>query len=275
MASNRLAVIEKYGDGTCEDSRPSRSRTSSLEFHYTRKHLAPYITPETRILEVGCATGYYGMYYADKCRQYVGVDIVPGNIEFFRRKIQAAGLTNVSCQVGDATRLSDIDDASFDVVLCLGPVYHLPAAEVDQVFAQCKRVCRSGGIIAFAYINKIGVYVGGCVHDDWRHIYPNAQTNQLVLRENTDDQHPGLFYYTTPEDMETLARQHGLIKVCNLATDSMITMKIVDEMSEERFRIMQPLLDEMMTHESCTGMGNHALLICEKADEKRIWSVSG
>ena len=264
MSSNEQQIIEKYTNGNREDGRAAQSRTSSLEFHYTKKHLAEYIRADARILEVGCGTGHYGMYYADKCREYVGIDLVPAHIGFFREKIAAAGLTNVSCRVGDATDLCGIADGSFDVVLCLGPVYHLPPEEAERVFAECRRVCRTGGILAFAYIAPLGVYAGGCIYDDWRDIYPNEKANEFVLEKGTDDLRPGLFYFATPEEMEARAQRCGLEKLKNRGTDFLITRKIVDDMSEERFAVMRPLCDAMAESESCTGMSNHALLVCRK-----------
>ena len=71
MASNENKLIQKYGDGLKENTRFQKSRSTSLEFYYTKKHLSKYITMNSRVLEVGCATGYYGIYYADKCKEYV------------------------------------------------------------------------------------------------------------------------------------------------------------------------------------------------------------
>ncbi|MPN06027.1 hypothetical protein SDC9_153281 [bioreactor metagenome] len=67
-----------------------------------------------------------------------------------------------------------------------------------------------------------------------------------------------------PEAMESMAVKYGLLKIKNLGTDFFITMKIVNDMSDERFEVMKPLYDQMTSYESCTGMSNHALLICRK-----------
>lgn len=263
MASNRDQVIEKYQDGR-EAYRATESRNSGLEFHYTKKHIDEYITQEASVIEIGCGTGYYGMHYSDKCRAYVGVDITPGNIAVFNEMIKNEGLKNVTAQVGDATDLSGIPDGSFDVVLCLGPLYHLPPDEREQVFAECKRICRQGGILAFAYINRVGAYAGACVHDQYREYYPNEKANDFVLKQSRDDLRPNLFFYTMPEEIEAVAKKYGLSKVKNLGTDFFVTMSIVDAMNEGKFALMKPLLDEMSSHESCTGMSNHALLVCRK-----------
>ena len=98
------------------------------------------------------------MHFSDKCKEYVGVDITPENIALFNEKVKAQGLRNVKGLIGDATNLSNISDNYFDVVLCLGPLYHLPPDERELVFAECRRICKNNGIVVFSYISKIGVY---------------------------------------------------------------------------------------------------------------------
>ncbi len=260
MSANKNKILEQYSLGK-EDGRATSSRSCSLEFHYTKKHLEGLIKKTDRVLEIGCATGYYGFYYADKCQEYLGIDIVPDHIDLLKQKIAKSQIKNMSCQIGDATNLNGIDDDSFDVVLCLGPMYHLPSNEREFVFTECARVCKAGGIIALAYINKIGVYAGACIMDSR---YPSEQANKCVIENGTDDVRPDTFFFTTPEEMNTVAIKYGLSKIKNLGTDFFITMNIVDSMSKEEFELMRPLYDQMASYESCTGMSNHALLVCRK-----------
>lgn len=260
MATTKENILAQYSHGT-ECSRSMRDRSSSLEFHYTKKHLEDCIKPNDKVLEIGCGTGYYGLYFADKCFAYHGIDIVPIHIDLFKEAIKEKGYANISCELGDATNLETINDNSYDVVLCLGPLYHLPPHERELAFAECVRVCKSGGTVAFAYINKIGVYAGAAILDNR---YPNEQANKCVLENGTDDIRPDTFFYTTPEEMNAAAVKYELYKIKNLGTDFFITMNIVNSMDDEQFEVMRPLYDEMTSHESCTGMSNHALLVCRK-----------
>lgn len=264
MASNTQNIYEHYGSGVNEDDRAISSRSQSLEFYFTEKAIEKYITPDSCILEVGCATGYYAERFANKCKRYVGVDIYSPHIEIFNKKIVDQKLDNVSCQVGDAIHLKDFSDNSFDVVLCLGPMYHLPTQERERAFSECVRVCKPEGIIAFAYINKIGVYMGGCVHDNLREHYPNKTANELVLKQGVDDIRPDTFFFTMPEEIESTATRYGLTKIKNLGTDYFVSMCVVDKMDDEKFALYMELAEEMTRYESCTGMSNHALLICQK-----------
>jgi len=265
--NNKDKVLEHYEDYTNkagEDNRAMSSRSASLEFHYTKKTLSEFIGDNSRVLEVGCGTGYYGMYFADKCKEYVGIDFFPHHIEIFNTKIQQSGISNLSCSVGDATNLESIEDNSFDVVLCLGPMYHLPRELRELAFAECNRVCKSGGVVAFAYINKIGAYMSACLNDELRSLYPNRKANDHVLKLGTDDIKPDVFYFTMPEEMETSAARYNLSKIRNIGTDFFNGSNIANQMDDEKFGLFIEILDEAIKHESCTGMSEHALLICRK-----------
>ena len=261
MIADKEKILKRY-EKEDEDGRFLKSRNGSMEFFYTKKHLSDFITPDSRVLEIGCGTGYYGMYFADKCAEYVGIDLVPKHISVFNEKIAEKGLKNVRCAVGDATDLHDIDDNSFDVVLSLGPMYHLSEPERKKAFSECARICTPGGIGAFAYITSCGVYAGACI--DFAEIYPNRVANESVFELGTDDHRPGLFWYVMPEDIESEAAAYGFDKIKDLGTDFFIFDKTVNEMDEEKFELMRPLYDRITSSESCTGMSNHALLICKK-----------
>lgn len=264
MASNKEQIYSKYSGtgGLIDDGRENQSRTDSLEFHYTKKHLEGFINKTDRVLEVGCAAGYYGFHYTDICNEYVGIDLFPPHIELFNERIRERGLTNVSCEVGDAINLDNIPDNSFDVVLHLGPMYHLPKDERVLAFKEAARVCKKGGIIAFAYIVSVGTYAGACVIASGT--YPNKKANEYIFEKGTDDNRPNLFFYTMPEEMEEMATNCGLIKIKNLATNFMFSMQIVNDMTNEQFEVMRPLYNKMVNYESCTGMAGHALLVCRK-----------
>lgn len=260
MSSNQDKIFDRYTVGK-EDGRETYSRNDGLEYHYTKKHLEGFINPTDTVLEIGCAAGYYGFYYANKCREYVGIDLFPPHIELLNHRIKEGKITNMSAQVGDAINLENITDNSFDVVLCLGPMYHLPKEERELAFKEAARVCKEGGILAFAYIVSIGTYAGACVLYS---NYPNEKTNDYVLNKGMDDMRPELFFYTMPEDMEETATRYGLRKVKNLGTNFMCLLHRVNDMTDEQFEVMRPLYDQMASHESCTGMAGHALLICKK-----------
>lgn len=190
------------------------------------------------------------------------MDISPENIALFNQKIQAAGIINLLASVGDATNLKNVSDDSFDVVLCLGPMYHLPPEEREFVFAECKRIAKTGAIIAFAYISPMGAYLKGVLI--WPEYYPNEKANEYVLKRWVDDNKPDVFFYAAPESIAETAKAHGLAVIKNVGTDFTFNDKIINEMSEEQFDAYITLCDYMVKTESCAGLANHGLLISKK-----------
>ena len=259
MASNAKNVIGRYGDGMREENRSSGNRADYImEYKYTKKILDRYITKECEILEIGCGTGYYGIYLADKCKKYTGVDITPGNISIFDKKIKDMNLSNINAVVGDATDLKFFEDNSYDIVLTFGPVYHLPPEEGDLVFAESRRICKADGIIMFAYINKIGVYFTGCINEPEK--YPNIQKNKSLLTDGIDDTRDNIYWFTMPEDMERTAQKFGLTVIENLGVDFTLMPEIY--IKSDRENEWEEISDFLCKSKSCTGFANHAVMIC-------------
>ncbi|GHU57718.1 SAM-dependent methyltransferase [Spirochaetia bacterium] len=263
MAINEKLIRDRYSNAEREDNRATRSRAYGIEFYFTKKILDKYINLESNVIEIGCGTGYYGMYLADKCKNYTGIDITEENIKVFENKIMNKSLKNVNALVGDATNLNNITDNYYDVVLVFGPMYHLCPEERDMVFKESKRICKNDGIIIYAYINKLGAYLqpGILGKPD---VYPNKKANEYLLEKETDDIMPGIFYYTTPHGISNRAKYYGLNVIKNVGVDFLFNMDQINNMDEEKYKYWIEFSEYMCSDESCTGLSIHALLICKK-----------
>ena len=77
MSSNERLLAAAYGEGDREEQRLLHSRAGEMEFQYTVRLAQRYMDPTKSVVEIGCATGRYGMYFADQCQAYLGVDCSP------------------------------------------------------------------------------------------------------------------------------------------------------------------------------------------------------
>jgi ubiquinone/menaquinone biosynthesis C-methylase UbiE len=139
-----------YRDRSVEDVRLTRSGHGRLEFLRTQELLRRWLPPASVVLDVGGATGVHARWLAEDGHQVTLVDPVIEHVE------QAAAVGTFAAEVGDARQLRQ-PDASVDVTLLLGPLYHLvEAADRAQALAEAIRVTRPGGVVVAAAINRYG-----------------------------------------------------------------------------------------------------------------------
>jgi ubiquinone/menaquinone biosynthesis C-methylase UbiE len=115
-----------------------------LEFERTKEILLRSLPPGRRvILDIGGGTGLYAEWLAQLGYDSHLIDITPGHIEVARSKRNGVS----SAEIGDARDLA-WPDASADVILLLGPLYHLvDAADRLLALAEARRVLRPGGLL--------------------------------------------------------------------------------------------------------------------------------
>ncbi|UCG81639.1 MAG: methyltransferase domain-containing protein, partial [Desulfobacterales bacterium] len=100
-----------------------------------------------RILDLGCLEGLFAIELAQQGSKVVGIEGREANIEKARFAKDVLGLNNLELILDDVRNLSKEKYGRFDVVLCLGLLYHLG---VPDVFAFAKRmgdVCERFAII--------------------------------------------------------------------------------------------------------------------------------
>lgn len=139
-----------YRDRYVEDQRLVRPGHGRLEFVRTQELLRRWLPPASVVLDVGGATGVHARWLAGDGHQVTLVDPVPEHVS------TAAAVGGFAAEVGDARALRQAD-ASVDVTLLLGPLYHLvDAADRAQALAEAVRVTRPGGVVVAAGINRYG-----------------------------------------------------------------------------------------------------------------------
>jgi SAM-dependent methyltransferase len=272
MSSNYEKIRAKYAQNpAAEENRHSNGRRAALEFRSTQLLLEPYITAESDVVEFGCATGYYASQWQGRCKSYLGVDLVQENVDFFNAK----GIPNAQARQGDATHCPALADASFDLVLCLGPMYHLPPEERVLAMAEMARIAKPGAVLAFSFVSQMGLMFIA-MDNGWgrrklslrqrlrrRHYYP-TRAGLEMLTTGTDDLRPGLFYFTMPEKMEALAAQSGLRVLRSAGLDFIYNERNLKRMDDAQYALFLEAHDAATQSPACAGMSNHALLICEK-----------
>jgi ubiquinone/menaquinone biosynthesis C-methylase UbiE len=142
-------IIEFYTTGYDEASRLSTKAHGLLEKIRTQELLRRHLPePPAGVLDVGGGPGAHARWLAADGYRVHLVDPVERHLE------EAAATGSCSVERGDARHLT-ASDASYDVVLLLGPLYHLvDPAERLQALREARRSVRPGGLVAVAAISR-------------------------------------------------------------------------------------------------------------------------
>ncbi|MFI8533335.1 class I SAM-dependent methyltransferase [Streptomyces aquilus] len=210
-------ILAYYGRGK-EDARlrEGGAPAGRLEFWRTQDVLRRLLPmAPARVLDVGGGSGVHAEWLAADGFEVDLVDPVPLHVE------QASRLAGVTALVGDARDLP-AEEAAYDVVLMLGPLYHLPE-RTDRVraLAEARRVVKPGGVVVAATINRYAQ-----LHDllrEERYFTPlNRDRTDAVLEDGRHPYHEEGFFtvahFAQPDEVPgefteaglTVERQYGV-----------------------------------------------------------------
>jgi SAM-dependent methyltransferase len=199
------AIAEYYRDWA-EESRLEQG-AFLLESLRTRELIERHVpAPPATVLDIGGAAGAYALWLAGAGYTVHLLDAAPRLVAEAERRSATNSRPLASCRVGDA-RNTGFPDASADVVLLLGPLYHLTAAQ-DRARAldEAARVLKPGGLLFAAAISRWASTLDGLARD----LFGDPAFAAIVEQDLRDGQHRNptakLDYFTTayfhrPEDL--------------------------------------------------------------------------
>ncbi|MGH9118805.1 MAG: class I SAM-dependent methyltransferase [Acidimicrobiales bacterium] len=207
---------------TDEDAR-LRGDRGGLELVRTQEIIGRWLPDGAplRILDVGGGTGVHAEWLAAEGHRVHVVDPVPLHVDTV-----LARPGPVTAALGDARRL-DHDDASFDAVLLLGPLYHLTERD-DRLAAlgEAMRVVVPGGPVFVAAISRFASLFDGLARE--RLFDPTFRS--IVRRDLAEGQHrnptgnPEWFttaFFHHPDELGQEIEAAGLTLVSLLGVEGM------------------------------------------------------
>lgn len=180
-----------------------------------RRHLPP---PPARVLDFGGGPGVYAAWLTGLGYLVHLVDPVPLHVQ------QAAALPGVTAAVGDAEALTE-DTASYDVVLALGPLYHLiERADRLRAWREFGRVVVAGGLVVAAAISRFAPLIDGIGKDVVGDPDFAAMVDSMLpTGRHRDETHkPGHFttaYFHHPAELAAEVADAGLTMTAVLAVE--------------------------------------------------------
>jgi S-adenosylmethionine-dependent methyltransferase len=256
------------------DSDPERENTRlerhQLEYDLTWRYLDQYLPRQGSILEVGAATGRYTLELAKRGYRITAVDLSAANIGLCAKSLAEAGLEKqVKLVLADARELNEVTAREFDVVLLMGPLYHL-VVEADRKLAlrEAFNLLRDGGILFSSFISRFGIF-GDLLRNvpDW--IEDQAEVRSLLERgrDPNDFPHGGFRgYFAQVSEIAPLHEAIGFetLKVAGVEPAISADDESYNKLQGKQRQLWLDLFYGISTESTIIGASRHLLYIGKK-----------
>lgn len=272
MTSRVDPVISDFYNRTPEESRLQQG-PFQLEEARTRELIQRFAPrPPATVVDVGGAAGAYALWLAEAGYGVHLIDPVARLIAEAQQRSAAAKHPLASSRVGDARAL-ELRDASVDIVLMLGPLYHLTdGADRARALREAARVLKPGGWLFAAAISRWASALDGLARD----LLGDPRFMAIVKQDLRDGQHRNttdrLDYFTTayfhrPEELGDEVASAGLAlqAVYGIEGPGWILPDIAERMADGKRRAGLLEVARMLeTEPAVRGCSAHLLAVAQR-----------
>ncbi len=267
-------VFEFYNAGA-EKDRLERG-LGKVEFYRTKEILKKYIiAPNNIIYDVGGGIGVYSGWLAERNNEVHLLELTPWAVEYSVENQKEN--SRFIAEVCDARKIGRPDESA-DIVLLMGPLYHLQNKEERlQVLNEARRVLKPGGLMFSAGISKFSSTTwalstygkdNNFLDDD---IFDNMIKEELSsgihIRPKEYPYFIAQSYFHTPSGMQKEIETVGFNVIQKYAVEGIIWFTpFLDEKWEDaksRERLLN-IVRRTENEEEVMGMSPHFILVSRK-----------
>ena len=244
------------------------SKSGAVEFIVTTAYINKYLKRGDHILEVGCGTGQYTLFYARKGYTVDAVELVESNLEILQKNRRKGD--RISAIQGNALDLSMYADNLFDITLLLGPMYHLYTEDDKlQCLKESIRVTKKDGIIFVAFCQFDAPMIQtGFLHNKINFLVENGMLDEETYLPISNP--AGIFELYRKEQIDLLNEHFSVQRLHYIGTD-MFTQYFPEQIESMDDRMYQRYLDYTFTvceNPNLVGLSNHTLDVLKKVSDR-------
>ena len=215
-------VNQFYDDNALTEwDRLNRHRT---EYAVTLRALKDFLPPApASILDIGGGPGRYAFELARMGYQVTLLDLSQKNLDLAEEKSKQDGIKLQAMIHGNALRLP-LFEKPFDVVLLMGPLYHLILSEDrNKALREANRVLKPNGLIFAAFITRYAPFRDGSVKYPLAMWQESAEWKQLW--ENGINFGGSGFtdaWFSMPAEIRPLMEKEGFKTITTLGVEGIV-----------------------------------------------------
>ena len=240
------------------------SRHGAVEFLTTMRYIEKYLQPGMCILEIGAATGRYSHALARMGYRVDAVELVQHNIDIFQRLTQPG--EQITVRQGNAKDLSFLPSETYDLVLLLGPMYHLfTEDDQKQALSEALRVTKQGGILMAAYCGNEATMIQYCFGRGMLLLDKYQRLVDPVTFKAASDP-AELFQLYRREEIDSLMSHFSTERLHYVGTDlaTNYMRETIDQMEESLYQMYLQYHFSICERQDLVGASHHILDIHRK-----------
>ena len=247
-------IISTY-ENSSEEIRLFKRKSRQIEFITSIRVMKEHFPKSGKILDCAAGAGAYAFYFDQLQYNVTALDITPRHVELMKKYKE----------LNDAVDLSCYADECFDIVLCMGPLYHLTAKESRiKCLKECCRVLKPKGLLVTSYKNKYSVFPYLAVRNRY---FLNKEFALKILQTGTIESNDRFcfwtdMYYSFPHEMEELYRGLHLKIKDHISPDGVTPfLREVDDFTDEEFNEWCNYHYLVCREKSILGAGKHGIRV--------------
>lgn len=222
-------IIEYYANSFFEDERLSSDIWGSIEWIRTIDIFERYLpSAPASVHDIGGGTGTYSCWLLEKGYSVTFVDLVPKHVEMATKKMSRIAKPEMfSSLVGDSCNL-DAADNSTDLVLLMGPLYHLQEENKRYLaLKEALRILKPGGHLFCAIISKFASLLDGLnsgyIHDpEFRTIIKGDLKSGCHNNHTTKQEYFTTAYFQHPDELTKEMTTAGFTGIKTLGIEGIL-----------------------------------------------------
>lgn len=209
-------VASRY-DVYDEDERLWKAGYGDLMRLRTWDIFARYLPPGGRLLDVGGGPGAHAAHLASRGYEVTLVEPIYRHVTAAAGRAAAHPDRFFRVVAGEARQLP-VADQSVDIVVLMGPLYHLiDATERQQALHEAMRVLPAGGRLLVEAISRYAWVLDASARDllDTPDVWDNFAWNLQGLSQDPNDDRLGEFwaYFHSPDELRQELEEIGLVDI--------------------------------------------------------------
>lgn len=186
------AVLAYYSRDTDETTRLTTTVRGQFEIIRVREILERYLPPApARIADIGGGPGVHATWLQAGGYSVDLLDPIP-------RHVEIAKMDGIAAVLGDARALP-FENASYDLTLLAGPLYHLAPQDRVHALQEAYRVTAPGGAVVAIAVNRYANLFGATIANQLEARHEVVEDILVDGYSPINDRFPQMFYHSPSE----------------------------------------------------------------------------